>query len=134
MLMLRAVVRWGLPCLIALGAAHAETADLQHQREQFPAVWELAKHDPTRSWAKLAAGLESYPLYPYLGLAAMQRHIDEVQREEVDAFLKAWPDSLPAAILRDAFLLELAKRRDWKNYAALYDPAIRSTELRCDAL
>jgi len=117
-----------------VSCAHAESADLQRQREQFPAVWELAKRDPTQSWAKLAAGLENYPLYPYLGLAAMQRHIDEVQRDEVDAFLKAWPGSLPAAILREAFLIELAKRRDWKNFADLYDPATHSTELRCDVL
>jgi soluble lytic murein transglycosylase len=119
---------------VLTSSAHAESANLQRQREQFPAVWELAKHDPTQSWAKLASGLESYPLYPYLGLAAMQRHIDEVKRDEVDAFLKAWPDSLPAAILRDIFLIELAKRQDWKNFADLYNPATRSTELHCDAL
>lgn len=131
---MRNVVRCISICLLTLGAARAATSDLQHQREHFPMVWELAKRDPTQSWAKLAAGLENYPLYPYLGLAAMQRHLDEVQRDEVDAFLKAWPASLPATILREAFLLELAKRRDWKNFADLYDPATRSTELRCDVL
>ncbi len=120
--------------MVALGAAHADPVELKNQRGQFPAVWELAKRDPTRSWAKLAAGLESYPLYPYLGLAAMQRHIDTLQRDEVDAYLKAWPGSLPAVILREAFLSELARRQDWKNFADLYDPATHSTELRCDAL
>jgi soluble lytic murein transglycosylase len=114
--------------------AAGDSAGLVRQREQFPAVWEMAKRDPTDTWVKLAAGLESYPLYPYLGLAAMQRRMPQLKREEVDAFLKAWPASLPAATLREAFLLELAKRQDWKNYLALHDNATRSRELRCDAL
>ncbi|MEP6939948.1 MAG: transglycosylase SLT domain-containing protein, partial [Rudaea sp.] len=112
----------------------ADRSELTRQREQFPAVWELAKHDPTNTWARLAAGLEAYPLYPYLGLAAMQRHIAEVKNEDVAAFLKAWPNSLPAALLRDSYLLELAKRRDWKEFLRLYDASITQRELRCDAL
>jgi soluble lytic murein transglycosylase len=121
--------------LAATAPPKAESAaELQRQREQFPAVWEAAKRDPTDTWVKLAAGLESYPLYPYLGLASMQRRMAQLKPEEVAAFEKAWPDSLPAATLRDAFLLELAKRQDWKNYLALYDNSTRNRELRCDAL
>ncbi len=123
-----------LAFVLAIIPAAAAENELSRQREQFPTVWELAKRDPTNSWIKLAAGLENYPLYPYLGLAALQRRIADLKREEVDAFLKAWPNSLPAAMLRDAFLLELAKRRDWKNFRDLYDPAITGRELRCDAL
>jgi soluble lytic murein transglycosylase len=119
---------------LAASSALADNTELARQREQFPAVWEAAKRDPTDTWIKLAAGLESYPLYPYLGFASMQRHMAQLKRDEVDAYLKAWPNSLPAAMLRDAFLLELAKRQDWKNYLALYDDSTRSRELRCDAL
>ncbi|MBS0582053.1 MAG: transglycosylase SLT domain-containing protein [Proteobacteria bacterium] len=115
-------------------AARADSAELVRQREQFPAVWELAKRDPTGSWAKLAAGLESYPLYPYLGLASLQRRIKEAKPEEALAFVKAWPNSLPATLLREAFLPELAKREDWKSYLALYDDATKNRELRCNAL
>jgi len=115
-------------------AAFADSAELTRQREQFPAVWELAKRDPTGSWVKLAAGLESYPLYPYLGLASLQRRIKEVKTEEAEAFLKAWPNSLPATLLREAFLPELAKRQDWKSYLAIYDDGTKNREQRCNAL
>ncbi len=116
-------------------AAQAQAAeDLARRREQFSTVWELAKHDPTGNWARLAAGLETYPLYPYLGLASLQRRIKDVKVDEAEAFLKAWPDSLPATLLREAFLPELAKRQDWKNYLALYDDATKNRELRCNAL
>ncbi|HEX7916669.1 MAG TPA: lytic murein transglycosylase, partial [Rudaea sp.] len=121
-------------CLLAAAAAHADTTELTRQREQFPAVWELAKRDPTGSWARLASGLESYPLYPYLGLASLQRRIKEAKPEEAEAFVKAWPNSLPATLLREAFLPELAKRQDWKSYLALYDDATKNRELRCNAL
>ena len=114
--------------------ALADSAELMRQREQFPAVWELAKRDPSGSWVKLAAGLESYPLYPYLGLASLQKRIKEAKPEEAEAFLKAWPNSLPATLLREAFLPELAKRQDWKSYLAIYDDATRNRELRCRAL
>ena len=115
-------------------AAFADNAELTRQREQFPAVWELAKRDPTGNWIKLAAGLESYPLYPYLGLASLQRRIKDVKTEEAEAFLKAWPNSLPATLLREAFLPELAKRQDWKSYLAIYDDGTKNRELRCNAL
>jgi soluble lytic murein transglycosylase len=118
----------------AVSPARADDTALARQREQFPAVWELAKRDPTGSWAKLASGLESYPLYPYLGLASLQRRIKEAKPEEAEAFVKAWPNSLPATLLREAFLPELAKRQDWKNYLALYDDGTKNRELRCNAL
>lgn len=111
-----------------------ERVDLARQREQFPLVWEAAKRDPTGTWIKLAAGLESYPLYPYLGLASLQRRMPQLQRADVDEFLKAWPDSLPAKTLREAFLSELARRGDWKNFSELFDAATHSRELRCDAM
>ena len=114
--------------------ALADSAELTRQREQFPAVWELAKRDPTGSWVKLAAGLESYPLYPYLGLASLQKRIKDVKADEAEAFLKAWPNSLPATLLRETFLPELAKRQDWKSYLAIYDDGTKNRELRCNAL
>src|SRR5262249_31911158 len=107
----------------------------QRQREQFAQVWETAQRGPDNAWRKFAPGLESYPLFPYLELAALQRRLGQLKTPEVAAFLKAWPDSLPAALLRDAFLGDLARRQDWKNFVALYDgDATHSRELRCAAL
>ncbi len=108
--------------------------ELTHQREQFPLVLETARHGPDDSWRKLADGLDDYPLYPYLELASLQRRMAQLKRAEVDKFLSAWPATLPAQMLRDAFLLELAKRSDWKDFLALVPAAPRSKEIQCDAL
>jgi soluble lytic murein transglycosylase len=115
-------------------ATEPNPTELSRQREQFPFVWETAKHGPNDSWRKLAGGLESYPLYPYLELAALQRRMAQLKRAEVDKFLTAWPGSLPAQMLRDGFLLELAKRKDWKSFLALVPASPHSREVQCDAL
>ena len=103
------------------------------QRERFPLVWEAAQHTPDAVWHKLAAGLEDYPLYPYLQLAALQQRMPQLTRKDADAFLAEWPDSLPAQTLRVAFLHELARRGDWKDFLDLYTDE-HDTELQCDAL
>jgi soluble lytic murein transglycosylase len=108
--------------------------ELSHQREQFPLVWETAKHGPDDAWRRLAPGLESYPLFPYLELAGLQRRMTQLRSDEVEKFLAAWPDSLPGQIARDAFLLELARRNDWKNFLALAPATPRGKDLQCDRL
>jgi soluble lytic murein transglycosylase len=118
--------------------AHADSPDegtRARQRERFPLVWETAKHAPVdAAWRKLAVGLEDYPLFPYLELAALQRRLPQLKRAEVERFLAAWPDTLPAQTLREQFLLELARRHDWSGFLALQPEPPRGKELQCDAL
>src|SRR4051794_40518688 len=111
---LRRCSLWLLLPAFAVSAAAPPTNELTQQRERFPQVWEIAQHGPEDAWRKLAGDLHDYPLYPYLELAALQRKLDHVEPAAVKKYLDAWPDSLPAQSLRDAFLLELARRGDWK--------------------
>jgi len=120
--------------LVCAIAGAAESGDRTAQRERFPLVWEAALHGPEGAWRALADGLETYPLFPYLELAALTRHIDRAEPAAVRKFLDAWPGSLPAQSLRDAWLLELARRGEWKTYLAFYDAAAHGRELQCDAL
>jgi len=128
-----------LATLVATGVAwsasgQAEDQALAAQRERFPLVLETAKRAPEDTWLKLASGLETYPLYPYIELAAIQRRMAQLKRGDVERYLKAWPDSLPGQMLRDGFLIELARRGDWSDYLALVPDAPRSKELQCDTL
>jgi soluble lytic murein transglycosylase len=127
-----------LATMVAAGTAVAapvpNPTELSRQREQFPLVWEAAKRGPDDAWRRLAPGLESYPLYPYLELAALQRRMPKLQRADVEKFIAAWPDSLPARTLQEGFLIELARRKDWKSFSQLAGDAPRGSELRCDAV
>lgn len=115
-------------------APAARADDLTNQRARFPLVWEAAQHGPAGAWRKLAAGLESYPLFPYLELASLQRRIQEVPLPEAKKFLAAWPDSLPAKLWREVFLAELARREDWRDFLDLYTPDGTGTALQCHAV
>ena len=133
----RILRRCGLWLLLAASAAWAAAPspnESTQQRERFPLVWEMAQHGPEDAWRKLAGDLQGYPLYPYLELAALQRKLERVEPAAVKKYLDAWPYSLPAQTLREAFLLELARRGDWKTFAAFSTNALRSKELQCDAL
>lgn len=121
----------------AVALAADGSADSAAQRQRFPLVWEAAQHGPDAAWRALASGLESYPLYPYLEFAALKQHISAAKREDIDKFLASWPGTLPAQLLRETFLEELARRSAWKDFLDLYNArgdVEFGIELRCDAL
>jgi len=124
------------PCLLACAVllmSPAGATDRASQRSQFRAALAAAGRLPESAWKKLADGLEDYPLYPYIELAALKPRLAKASANEVGAFLKRWPDTLPAADLRSAWLRELARRGDWKAFATTYI-AGDDRELQCDAL
>ncbi|MEO8777975.1 MAG: transglycosylase SLT domain-containing protein [Rhodanobacter sp.] len=102
------------------------------QRVAFSHAYATARNGGN-SWRLLASGLRDYPLYPYLSAAAMQHDIRQLDRTTVEDYLRRYPDWIPTADLRRAFLLELARRKDWSSFTALYQPGLGDA-LGCDAL
>ncbi|MDE3210577.1 MAG: transglycosylase SLT domain-containing protein [Pseudomonadota bacterium] len=115
------------------GIVHAQggtpTTD---QRAAFKQAYAAARQGGD-GWRALARGLRDYPLYPYLQEAALEHDIQQTDLATVTAYLRQYPDGIPAADLRRAFLLELARRRNWAGFMALYQPGLGVT-LSCDAL
>jgi soluble lytic murein transglycosylase len=102
------------------------------QRAAFKQAYAAAQQGGD-NWRQLASGLQDYPLYPYLQAAALERDIQQVDRATVEAYLQQYPDWIPAADLRRSFLAELARRQDWTDFQALYQPGLGES-LSCDAL
>lgn len=102
------------------------------QRATFKQAYAAAQQGGD-GWQGLAADLRDYPLYPYLQAAALEHDIQQIDRVAVDDYLRRYPGWIPAADLRRDFLLELARRKDWNNFLALYQPGLGDT-LSCDAL
>lgn len=117
--------------LLAATVVQAAEPDAS-QRAAFKQAYAAAQQGGD-GWQSLAAGLRDYPLYPYLQEAALEHDIQQIDRATVEAYLAQYPDWIPAADLRRAFLLELARRQDWNNFLALYQPGLGDT-LSCDAL
>jgi soluble lytic murein transglycosylase len=102
------------------------------QRAAFKQAYAAARQGGD-GWQTLATGLRDYPLYPYLQAAALEHDIQQIDRATVESYLTHYPDWIPAADLRRSFLLELARRQDWTDFLALYQPGLGDT-LSCDAL
>lgn len=118
--------------LCVVGATRA--ADRTGERQQFRAAFAAASRSRDDDWKKLAATLDArYPLTPYVELAALRLRIRELPRDEVESYLARWPESLPAADLRDAYLRELARREDWTTFRALWKGS-STRDLQCDEL
>src|SRR5579885_3095792 len=123
----------GIACLLLLliSAAAARADDLQQRRDAFRAAYAAAYAG--RDWRPLARGLETYPLYPYLEVAALERDIAQADRGEVQAYLARYPDLIPADDLRREELQWLAQQHDWNGFLAFYKPGLGDA-LTCDAL
>ncbi len=121
-----------LAALLGFATAASAAAPETAQRAAFIQAYAAAQSGGD-GWRALAGTLTDYPLYPYLPAAAMQHDIRQLQRPAVEDYLQRYPDMIPAADLRRAFLLELARREDWTGFAALYQTGLGDA-LTCDAL
>ncbi|MEO7050493.1 MAG: transglycosylase SLT domain-containing protein [Rhodanobacter sp.] len=102
------------------------------QRATFKQAYAAAQQGD-QSWRQLATGLRDYPLYPYLQAAALEHDIQQADSATVESYLAQYPDWIPAADLRRSFLQELARRQDWNDFQALYQPGLGES-LSCFAL
>ncbi|GAB2568018.1 transglycosylase SLT domain-containing protein [Dyella jejuensis] len=118
--------------LAGMVVAQPDDATLASQRAAFKQAYAAASQGGDR-WRALVGGLQDYVLYPYLEAASLQHDIQEVDRPTVESYLRRYPDLIPADDLRRTFLQELARRQDWTDFVAMYQPGLGDT-LTCDAL
>ncbi|MGE7137291.1 transglycosylase SLT domain-containing protein [Luteibacter sp. NPDC031894] len=113
-------------------AASASAAGTDAERARFRQAYAAAQQGGD-AWRAQATGLESYVLFPYLEAAALEHDLRTLDRARVDAYLTRYPGLIPAADLRRDFLGELARRKDWTTFSAMYQPGLGDS-LSCFAL
>ncbi|WP_119290754.1 lytic transglycosylase domain-containing protein [Azohydromonas sediminis] len=57
-----------------------------------------------------------HPLAPWVDYWELSRRLREVTADEVEAFYARWPDTYVEDRLRNDWLLELGRRRDWDDF------------------
>src|SRR5688572_3182334 len=76
-----------------------------------------AKRDRERlAVLKAASVAESHPLAPWVAYWELNIRLAEAQQPELDAFYERWRGSYVEDRLRNDWLLELGRRRDWTNF------------------
>jgi soluble lytic murein transglycosylase len=97
----------------------------------------LRSKDKTRlSAARNAAIAAKHPLTPWVDYWELTNRLNEAQQNELDAFYARHGGSYVEDRLRNDWLLELGKRRDWANFGRDF-PAFRMNddrEVSCYAL
>ena len=70
------------------------------------------------------------PLAPWVDYAVLRRNLDSADPGDVRGFLDRHAGEASADLLREAWLQQLAQRKDWKDFRASYVPG-SSLSLRC---
>ena len=107
-----------LASVLALGAPPAALADavddvVVRAREA------LRKKDQAQLAAARQVVLKvQHPLAGWVDYWELQNRLDTARQDELDAFWARWPDTYVEDRLRNDWLLELGRRRDWANFRA----------------
>jgi soluble lytic murein transglycosylase len=121
-------LRFAFLACLAL-ASSADAADQRMQRaEDFRTALEAAERGELAP--AQAAPFAGHPLYPWLQVIALRQHLDSATPAQVEALLARFGTQPAGAWLRDAWLGELAKRRDWAAFRRAWTGS-EDVELRC---
>ena len=119
-------------CLVGPGVAQTALAD----RSVLEARDAFARKDKDRLAALRAVVPASHPLAMWVDYWELSARLPTAQHDELAAFYARWPASYLEDRLRNDWLLELGKRRDWERIATEF-PRFRMNddrEVTCYAL
>ncbi len=79
----------------------------------------LRKKDRTKlQAARSTAAAQQHPLAMWVDYWELSERLGEARQEDLNAFYARWPGTYVEDRLRNDWLLELGRRRDWANFAA----------------
>jgi soluble lytic murein transglycosylase len=116
----RPIVLFAL-CCATVPAAWAQTAPLAGVANPDDTVLQardaLRKKDKaTLATARAAVGASAHPLAQWVEYWELQNRLVEAQQSELDGFFARWANTYVEDRLRNDWLLELGRRRDWVNF------------------
>jgi soluble lytic murein transglycosylase len=105
-------------------------ATIAQQRQAFVAAERALAAGDRETFAELEAGLRDYPLWPYLGLAALKRGLTAANAAAIERFIGEHAGTAPGETLRLLWLNRLYADGDWAGYVRNYADN-GSTERAC---
>lgn len=121
-----------------LPVAHAQkrTNGVVSEDDAFLALRDASRRNDAGRAADIAANLGNYPIPSYVDYFQLKPRIKDASPGELKAYLARYNGSAIADRLRNDWLLELGKRRDWLTFDEQY-PQFQlndDTQLKCYAL
>ena len=126
-----------LPLIFSLSAAllaSLPAAAASNDDARLPAVHDaLQLAESGRLDAATLGYVADHPLASWVEYAQLKRNLDNANPAQVRTYLTRYVGLPAAKLLRDAWLQQLDRRRDWSNYRAFYagsdNPALRCADL-----
>ncbi|HEY6773945.1 MAG TPA: lytic transglycosylase domain-containing protein, partial [Oxalicibacterium sp.] len=122
-------------CVALLPTAHAQkrTNSFANDDDAFLALRDAARRGDAERAVDIAMLLRDYPIPSYVDYYQLKPRIAEATPDEILAYLSRYNGSAIADRLRNDWLLELGKRRDWATFDIQY-PLFQlndDTQLKC---
>jgi soluble lytic murein transglycosylase len=114
----------------------ATVASTQADDDTFLLLREAARQDDAAKANALASRLPAYAIPSYVDYYRLKPRLREASQEEIAAFLRRWEGSAIADRMRNDWLLELGRRRDWTNFSRELPLFVKDddNQVRCYAL
>ena len=123
--------------ILFIAASVAQVAQAAADADSlFQNLREAARKDNAAKAAELADRLKNYDIPSYVEYFRLKPRIRSASAGEIDAFLNRYAGSAIADRLRNDWLLELGRRRDWAAFDRLYPQFVLKDDLqlKCYAL
>lgn len=123
---------------LLMPVAHAQKrpTSFASDDDAFLALRDAARRGDASRAADIASNLGNYPIPSYIDYYRLQPRIRDASPDEILAYLSRYDGSAIADRLRNDWLLELGKRRDWATFDVQY-PLFQlndDTQVKCYAL
>jgi soluble lytic murein transglycosylase len=106
--------------LLASVTAAAPADDYKKERALFLKAYKALNEHRYREFNRLAKRLTDYPLYPYLEFWEMRGNLLHVNNEDIAAFIERYQGDSVSARMRQSWLYQLARQRDWETFLGVY--------------
>jgi len=126
---MRTSILWSVCFFLGLSSTVYANTWLQ-QRWQFKDAYQALNQNDGESFKRLSAQLEAYPIVHYLRYLDLKEHLETEKAETLQAFLGQYQSSPFVRPLREAWLRQLGKKRDWETFLMVYTPQ-KDTVLQC---
>jgi soluble lytic murein transglycosylase len=100
-------------CLVMSHACLPAEDELKPQREQFLQARKALREWRMDDFERISAELRDYPLYSYLEFEKLRQRIKQADAREVAAFIKRYQGQPVSWRMRQSWLYELTRRKDW---------------------
>ena len=117
-------------CALSMPALAQSVPDAAADDDAFLSLRDAARKDDAAKAASGAARLGAYPIPSYVEYYRLKPRIKDAAPVEIRDFLQRYAGSAIADRLRNDWLLELGRQRDWANFDAQYPQFVLNDDLQ----